>query len=202
MSRGQPVDRYYVDRFLSRHAADIRGRVLEIGDDGYTRRFGTVDVVQSDVLDVDASNQGATMIADLCNAPGLPSDQFDCVIITQVLVLTRDPVAALRTLNRICKPGGVILCTCGAISRVSVHEGERENWRWSVYVPTAQLLFEEAGFVPESLIIESWGNLRVATAFLWGLAQEDIKEEDFLPNDPGFPLITSIRATKPLSPVT
>ena len=40
--RGQPVDRYYIENFLSRHADDIRGRVLEIGDNHYTRTFGVV----------------------------------------------------------------------------------------------------------------------------------------------------------------
>ena len=34
--RGTPIDRYYIDRFLERHAAEIVGRVLEIGGDDYT----------------------------------------------------------------------------------------------------------------------------------------------------------------------
>ena len=38
--RGTPIDRYYVERFLAANAADVRGRVLEIGEDTYTRRFG------------------------------------------------------------------------------------------------------------------------------------------------------------------
>ena len=38
--RGLPVDRYYIERFLARNASEIAGRVLEVGDDGYTRRFG------------------------------------------------------------------------------------------------------------------------------------------------------------------
>ena len=38
--RGTPVDRRYIEQFLARHAAAIRGDVLEVGDDGYTRRFG------------------------------------------------------------------------------------------------------------------------------------------------------------------
>src|SRR5690606_11879416 len=38
--RGQPVDRYYIENFLEHHRADVRGRVLEIGDASYTRRFG------------------------------------------------------------------------------------------------------------------------------------------------------------------
>src|SRR5882724_10215312 len=86
-SRGLPVDRYYIDAFLSRHAGDIRGHVLEIGDDGYSRRFGSKNVDRVDVLDIDSKNPAATIVADLADAPQVPSDTFDCIILTQVLVL-------------------------------------------------------------------------------------------------------------------
>ena len=51
--RGQPIDRYYIERFLASHAADVRGRVLEVGDATYTHRFGAGRVTRSDVLHVD-----------------------------------------------------------------------------------------------------------------------------------------------------
>src|SRR5437762_6034977 len=38
--RGHVIDRYYIEQFLSQHAGDIRGHVLEIAGDFYTRRFG------------------------------------------------------------------------------------------------------------------------------------------------------------------
>jgi len=38
--RGTPIDRYYVGRFPSGRAGLIGGRVLEIGDSSYSRRFG------------------------------------------------------------------------------------------------------------------------------------------------------------------
>src|SRR5262249_48893960 len=38
--RGTPIDRYYIDRFLGAHRQDIRGRVLEVRDANYTKRFG------------------------------------------------------------------------------------------------------------------------------------------------------------------
>ena len=31
--RGTPVDRWYIERFLDRHASDIRGHVLEVMDE-------------------------------------------------------------------------------------------------------------------------------------------------------------------------
>src|SRR3954466_14293166 len=38
--RGTPIDRYYIEAFLAANAGDVRGRVLEIGDDSYSRQFG------------------------------------------------------------------------------------------------------------------------------------------------------------------
>src|SRR5205809_768530 len=38
--RGGPIDRHYIEQFLSANADDIRGRVLEIGDADQTRAYG------------------------------------------------------------------------------------------------------------------------------------------------------------------
>ena len=62
--RGTPVDRYYIERFLASRRSDIRGRVLELMDSGYTELYGT-GVTQADVLDIDASNPKATIVDDL-----------------------------------------------------------------------------------------------------------------------------------------
>src|SRR5262245_32603403 len=83
LDRGTPVDRYYIEHFLSAHAADISGRVLEIGEDTYTFQFGGERVVNSDVLHVEVSNPKATIVADLTDASNISSDEFDCIILTQ-----------------------------------------------------------------------------------------------------------------------
>ena len=44
------IERHYIEDFLARHAADIRGRVLEMGDAAYTRTVGGDRVSRSDVL--------------------------------------------------------------------------------------------------------------------------------------------------------
>ena len=59
---------------------------------------------------------GATIIADISNAPQIPSDSFDCIIFTQTLQYVFDPHAAVRTLWRILKPGGTVLATVPGIS--------------------------------------------------------------------------------------
>src|SRR5438094_591226 len=62
--RGQPIDRYYIKKFLSQHVNDISGHVVEVGDDRYTRRFGGNRVTKSDVLDQDHPDSNPTIIAD------------------------------------------------------------------------------------------------------------------------------------------
>lgn len=78
---GQPIDRYYTEeQFLASYEEDIRGRVLEIGDDRYTRQFGGEKVTKSDVLGY-LGSPGTTIQADLTKADHIPSDTLDCVIL-------------------------------------------------------------------------------------------------------------------------
>ena len=48
--RGTPIDRYYIEKFLAAQADLIRGRVLEVGEDTYSRRFGGGQVESFEVL--------------------------------------------------------------------------------------------------------------------------------------------------------
>src|SRR5215208_4062442 len=107
--RGTPVDRFYIGRFLTAHASDVRGRVLEVGDDTYTRRYGGDRVTQSDVLHASPGNPQATIVADLADAPEIADASFDCVICTQTLLLIYDVRAAVKTIRRILTPGGMAL---------------------------------------------------------------------------------------------
>ena len=75
--RGTPIDRYYIERFLERHASEIVGRVLEVGGDEYTRRFGAARVTRADVLHVRPGNSRATIVGDLTDPSVLPERAFE-----------------------------------------------------------------------------------------------------------------------------
>ena len=64
--------------------------MLEVGDATYTRRFGGDRVTHIDVLHVDPEAPGATIVADLADADHIPSDAFDCIVLTQTLHLIYD----------------------------------------------------------------------------------------------------------------
>src|SRR5690606_934116 len=81
--RGIPIDRYYIEKFLNENSADIKGRVLEIGEDVYTIKYGGEKVIKSEILHASGDNPKATYVGDLTNIPQIPSETYDCIILTQ-----------------------------------------------------------------------------------------------------------------------
>jgi glycosyltransferase involved in cell wall biosynthesis len=193
--RGLPIDRYYIERFLSINKDNIRGRVLEIGDDTYTRRFGNGRVVKADVFDVSANNAKATFVGDLSCATHIPSEAFDSVIFTQTLQLIYDPKSALRTVYRILKPGGVLLATFPGISQI-IRDSWRQYWCWNFTEVSAQRLFTEI-FPQANVSIDVAGNVLAATAFLYGLAAVELRRSELDYRDPEYELLIAVKAIKP-----
>lgn len=197
LDRGLPVTRYYIEQFLAAHATDIRGRVLEIGDNFYTRKFGGDRVDRSDVLHYVAGEPGATIIADLTSGDEIPSGTFDCLIITQTLQMVFDVRAALRTLYRILRPGGVLLATSHGISRIGRREGI-DPWGeyWHFTSQSTQRLLSEI-FPVGSFRVDTYGNVLSAIASLHGLAAEELEKEELDYRDPDYEVIVTAMATKP-----
>ena len=184
--RGTPVDRHYIEGFLAEHREDVRGRVLEVQDSGYTDRFGS-GVEGKDVLDVDPANPKATIVADLANTAAFPEGAFDCFLLTQTLHLIYDLPAAVRSCHRLLRPGGVLLVTGPAVSRVR----QGDYWR---FTPAAlgRLLEEAFGKVT----VRGYGNVLAATAFLSGMAREEVPRRLLDKHDEHFPVIVAARAVK------
>jgi len=197
LDRGMPVDRYYIEQFLSERSNDIRGRVLEIGDDVYTRKFGAERVGRSDVLHVVKGNPKATMVADLTRAYSIPTDTFDCIIFTQTLQMIYDARAALHHVYRVLKPGGVLLLTSAGIAKTGRHEG-RDPWGeyWHFTAQSMSRLLAEM-FPPEDVDIKVYGNVLVAVAMLQGLAVEEFERKELDYCDPDFEVLICVRAQKP-----
>jgi SAM-dependent methyltransferase len=191
--RGTPVDRYYIERFIDAHRTDIRGRVLEVHDPRYTTGYGS-KVERGDVLDIDPNNPRATVVADLSTADHVPANTYDCFILTQTLQFIRDPQSALYHAHRILRPGGVLLATVPAVSRLAPHYGpERDYWR---FTPAGCRELLAPVFGRGAVTVQSFGNVRAACAFLLGLAQEELPRRVLEQHDQYFPLIVAVRGVK------
>jgi SAM-dependent methyltransferase len=198
IGRGNYVDRYYIERYLEQNASCIRGRVLELAENEYTLRFGGDRVTQSDVLDVRPDYPLATIVADLTTGENIPSNAFDCVILTQALNFIYDVKAAIRTIHRILKPGGCVLVSVSNISPMSQDEMKYCGDYWRFTSLSLRLLFEEV-FPAGNITVEAHGNVLTAIAFLQGLAQEELRKEELDYRDPNFEVSVLLKAVKPLN---
>lgn len=194
--RGLPIDRHYIEQFLSQHARDIKGQVLEIKDNNYTIKYGGQRVTHSDVLHKVEGNPRATIVADLTSAPELPADAYDCIICTQTLQFIYEVKAATGTLHRILKPGGVLLVTVPGISQVSRYDMDRWGDYWRFTTLSARFLFAEA-FPRTHVTVEAYGNVQSAISLLHGLASEELDQEALDSVDPDYEVLIAIRAVKP-----
>jgi SAM-dependent methyltransferase len=192
--RGRPIDRYYIESWLARHAGDIRGRALEVGDASYCRRFGRARVTRQEVLHVRPGAPEATLTGDLAAGGVLPAGGLDCIVLTQTLHLIYDMAAAVAEIRRGLAPGGVALVTVPGISQIDAHDWGG-TWFWSLTEHSAKRLFEDV-FGAGKVQVESFGNVYAATAFLHGLALEEVERRKLDVLDPCYPVIVAIRAVR------
>lgn len=192
--RGGPIDRYYIENFLDQNHGSITGRVLEIGDNEYTLRFGERNKLQSEILHVDSNNDKATIIGDITNLPQIPTGIFDCIIMTQTLHLIYDFKKALETCYRILKPGGVLLMTVPGISQVDKGIW-KDYWLWS-FTDTAMRKVMKDTFNGSAIDIHTYGNVKVASSFLYGMGLPEIDSKTLNYHDPQYQVIISVKAVK------
>jgi SAM-dependent methyltransferase len=149
-------------------------------------------VTRSDVLSLTDDNPAATIIGDLATGEQIQDGSFDCIVLTQTLHLIHDIGAAVDTAFRALRPGGVALVTVPGITQL-----ERvESWHWSLTPASATRLFTDR-FGAANIAVESHGNVLAATAFLFGLATEELTADELDYEDHDYPVTVAVRAVRP-----
>lgn len=188
--RGQPADRRCIERFLAANAGAIRGRCLEVESDEYVRHFRGDRVSSVEVLDIDPRNADATIVGDLQELEAIPSGTFDCVVVTQTLQYLREPRRGVSELHRILDESGTALLTVPCLGRVEPAD-VADCWR---FMPRgAEALFADQAWQVQ---VESFGNILVGVAMWTGMAVEDLPERVWDLDDPAWPCVVGVRATK------
>ena len=195
--RGQPIDRYYIESFLQENSSAIKGKVIEIADNEYTRKFGKNNAIVSEVLHAVEGNPKATIVGDLVTGKGLPENAFDCFILTQTLQFIYDIHSASENVVKCLKPGGVALITVAGISQISRYDMDRWGDYWRFTDKSLKMLFEQ--HVPEENIkIKTYGNVLSSVAFLHGLASDELTQEELDYTDQDYQMIITAVIRKPL----
>jgi hypothetical protein len=92
----------------------------------------------------------------------------------------------------------VVLATGGGITKASAPDMQRWGDYWRFTSMSARRLFEES-FPADQLSVQSYGNVLTATAFLYGLAAEELSREEMDTCDPNFEVTIGVKAVKPLT---
>ncbi|HYA12948.1 MAG TPA: methyltransferase domain-containing protein [Syntrophales bacterium] len=180
---------------MSKNSNYITGRVLEIEDSTYSRRFGGNNVEQYDILHARPGNKHATIIGDLTDSSTLPENVVDCFICTQTFNFIFDVQKAIAGAHHLLKPGGVLLATVAGISQISRYDMDRWGDYWRFTTASLEKLFTP--IFNGGVEIASFGNVLAATAFLQGVAVEDLPDRTLLDeNDPDYQMLITIIARK------
>lgn len=192
-SRGTPVDRFYMESWLENNKELIRGDVLEIAEDTYTKRFGGSDVI-SHILHVSLEQEGFIK-GNLETGEGITEDSMDCIILTQTIPFIYGCDKVIANLYKMLRRGGNALITTGGISQISRYDMDRWGHFWSLTTASLKRLIEESAF-GENYEITVYGNVKAACALLYGLAAEELKTEELEYVDEDYPVSLCVIVTK------
>ncbi|MBR0092035.1 MAG: methyltransferase domain-containing protein [Lachnospiraceae bacterium] len=190
---GTPIDRYYIESFLDENRDKIYGAVGEFAGNNYTRRFGR-DVTKSYIFHVDGWGENVIKV-NLATGEGIRENMLDCLICTQVLQFINDVETAIKNMNRLLKAGGYLLLTGHGISKLSLYDYRNWGEYWRFTDKALQHLFSDCSDW-ENLRIVSYGNVKTASAMLYGLTVEDLDEKDVEINDMQYPVTLGLLAQK------
>jgi hypothetical protein len=189
--RGTPVDRYYLRRFLERHAAAITGDVLEIQCTDHARRYGRA---LRRVASVDANPAVAPdHLCDLAECDGvLPSASWDCFLLPNTLQHLRRLDACMHQALRVVRPGGVILASAAGLLPL-IPDGP-DYWHLS---PAGWEEVARRAWPGCEVRVEGHGNCLAAIAAMHGLALEELDAAELDAHDPRYPVLVTIYCRKP-----
>lgn len=195
LDRGKPVDRYYIEKFLSSHASMMKGSVLEVGGLDYTRMFAPHALGGARILDFRRAADDMTVVADLSRPDDCPAEIADCFVCTHTFNFIFDVAAAARSSWKLLKPGGTLLATVAAITQISQFDCERWGDYWRFTPDSVRRIFQPV--FGNDLEISSFGNLAAAIALLRGEAVEDLPDLSLLGGaDPDYPIVIALVARK------
>lgn len=191
---GTPIDRYYIEGFLRKNREKICGDVLEIADNNYTLKFGT-GAFKSHILHVNGWGGDNVIKGNLETGEGIKENSVDCLLCTQTIQFIYNAKAVAKNIYKLLRDGGCALITAHGVAELSMYDYQNWGEYWRFTKLSLFNLFSEY-FDKDNIEINSYGNVKIATALLYGLAIEDMDESDFEYNDEQFPVIISVLLKK------
>lgn len=139
-------DRHILLRQVRKHAAILRGDLLDVGA-GRGRRYQSECVNVTSYRTMDHDTEWNPDIVGSAEEIPLPNGSVDSILCTQVFEHLPHPHIAMKELYRVLRPGGRCLFTVPQMNEL--HEMPNDFFRYTNM--GLRTLFEDAGFVIEDM---------------------------------------------------
>lgn len=191
--RGMAIDRYFIEEFLKKNENYIHGTVMEIADNKYTKKFGR-EVDKSIICHVKGWGKDS-IVCNFETGEGCEENFLDCLICTQTLQYIFNLESAIKNIFKMLKAGGTALITVPGIKPLCEYENDRWGEFWSFTFNSVNrlcsLVCDTDGYC-----VTQYGNVKLASAYLYGLCVEELSPSDFYYNDLQYPFVICARITK------
>ncbi len=193
--RGTAIDRIYIEKFIEEHKNCIRGDVMEIADLRYTQKYEKeCNIRKAYMLHVNGWGENVIK-GNLETGEGIEENMVDCLIFTQTLQFIYNVHDVIKNIHRMLKPGGTVLITASVVGQISLYDYHKWGEYWRITDQAIKKLLCNY-FKEEQVEVRSYGNVKTAIAFLYGLCAEDLQSSDFAYDDEQFPMIVVASARK------
>jgi SAM-dependent methyltransferase len=188
LTRGTPVDRYYLRKFIEEIQPQVVGNILEVGGTPKDKDFYQLNASASyQILNLEPG-PGVDIQGDVHDSSIVEPESFDSVIIFNVLEHCYAPWIAIENIYNWLKVGGK--CFAMVPSAIRVHATPVDYWR---PLPDAfAWLFRK--FSQTKLYV--YGNPISVIASYHGIAVEELTTEELDAFHPDYPVATCIVAEK------
>jgi len=196
-SRGTPIDRYFIEKYLSDNSKKIQGNLLEVAEDKYIRQFCTSPENSSFAV-LDFSSEVSTPPTkynfDLEKPETCPEEEFDTFVCTNTLNFLYEVRTAIKASHKILRPGGCFLGTVASYTQVSKFDYERWGDYWRFTDKSLKRLLEEEF---KDVEIKVFGNFSTALGLMQGLSVEEIQDKSIFDSvDPTYASVIGFKAIK------
>ncbi len=187
-TRGTPIDRYYLDRFIGEIRFQVTGKVLEVGGVVQNRELYQFDrVTEYQTLDI-AARSGVTLVGDVHDAAIIEPESLDAVVLFNVLEHCHNPWMVVQNIYHWLKMEGK--CFCMVPNAQRLHNFPQDYWR---PLPDGiRQLFQN--FSQQNLSV--YGNPLTVVASFLGIAAEELSPQELDDFHPDYPVATCAIAMK------
>lgn len=187
-SRGTPIDRYYLDKFIDKARPLVHGEVVEIGGRNSNREtYAFEHAKRYRGFDIFASPDNS-LVGDAHDPKALPEAELDTLIAFNVLEHCPKPWLVIENMHRWLVPGGIALVMVPSAQRL--HRMPEDYWR---PLPAALAHLFSTWSECE---LHVYGNPVTTIAAFLGIAVEELNAAELDVFHPDYPVASCIIAKK------